>query len=283
MRSSYLLTLLTLCSLPLTLNSCVTQATATPVSATSNSNSILPTLSNAQKLKIGNKIWKNESAGKISGLTAWNVGEEFPSMGIGHFIWYPANYNGPFTESFPAFIKYAQSKGRTDIPAWVLKSPDCPWQSRASFQRDMQKAHLTSLRSFLSSTVELQTEFIMYKSRAALKKMLRTVSTSEQTRIRSNYAKVAATANGTYALIDYVNFKGEGINPKERYNGKGWGLLQVLQNMKTVSSGQAAAREFAASAKRTLERRISNSPAARGEKRWREGWHNRCDTYAKSL
>ena len=96
-----------------------------------------------------------------------------------------------------------------------------------------------------------------------------------------NYNKVATTTNGVYALIDYVNFKGEGTNPKERYNGQGWGLKQVLLEMKDVSSGQSAAREFANAAKRTLDRRISNSPPARGENRWRTGWHNRCEGYAQ--
>ncbi|MEM9237433.1 MAG: hypothetical protein AAGB14_11690, partial [Verrucomicrobiota bacterium] len=102
-------------------------------------------------------------------------------------------------------------------------------------------------------------------------------------RIRANYDKVATTSNGTYALIDYVNFKGDGTKASERYNGQGWGLLQVLAGMKDVPAGQAAAREFADSAKRALDRRISNSPPGRGEKRWRAGWHNRCETYARPL
>ena len=29
-------------------------------------------------------------------------------------------------------------------------------------------------------------------------------------------------------MIDYVNFKGDGLKPTERYKGEGWGLLQVL-------------------------------------------------------
>jgi hypothetical protein len=78
-----------------------------------------------------------------------------------------------------------------------------------------------------------------------------------------------------------VNFKGEGINPRERYNGQGWGLLQVLSNMRASTGGQDSARAFANSAKRTLDQRIANSPAERGEKRWRAGWHNRCETYAQ--
>ena len=80
-----------------------------------------------------------------------------------------------------------------------------------------------------------------------------------------------------------MNFKGDGLNTGERYNGKGWGLLQVLGGMKDVAAGQAAAVEFAESAKRALNRRIDNSPPARGESRWREGWNNRCNTYARPL
>ncbi len=53
--------------------------------------------------------------------------------------------------------------------------------------------------------------------------------------------------------------------------------------MRTVPAGQPAAAEFAAAAKRCLDRRIANSPQARGEARWRQGWHHRCDTYARPL
>jgi hypothetical protein len=59
--------------------------------------------------------------------------------------------------------------------------------------------------------------------------------------------------------------------------------MQVLGGMQYVPSGPAAATEFAASAKRALNRRIANSPPERGEARWREGWNNRCDTYARPL
>jgi len=61
-------------------------------------------LSTSQKSAIGRKIWQNESAGKVTGLTHWNDGEEFPSMGIGHFIWYPKGFNGRWTETFPEFV-----------------------------------------------------------------------------------------------------------------------------------------------------------------------------------
>lgn len=283
MKSSHLLTLLSSLILPLTACS-VAQSNTTPNKvATPSPNQSFPTLSQSSKRKIGKKIWKNESGGTISGLTAWNPGEEFPSLGIGHFIWYPKNFRGPYTESFPSLIRYAQSRQVKGIPAWVLKTPTCPWSSRTAFNNAKNGPQLTSLRNFLANNVELQTDFILAKSKAALGKILAAAPAAQRTVIKQNYSKVATTSNGAYALIDYVNFKGEGINPKERYKGKGWGLLQVLANMRPTASGQAAAKEFSLSAKRMLDRRISNSNPSRGEKRWRAGWHNRCDTYTKPL
>ncbi len=238
-------------------------------------------LTPAQKAAIGRKIWQNESAGKVSGLTHWNDGEEFPSLGIGHFIWYPKGFNGRWTETFPEFVRFATARGKK-LPA-VAYSVDCPWPNKAAFQRDFNGAKLTGLRQWLATNINIQTEFIAYKSRAALPSIMRAAPASERARIHANYNKLATTSNGIYALVDYVNFKGDGTNPRERYKGQGWGLMWVLMEMRNVPSGQAAAREFAASAKRCLDRRVKNSPPARGEKRWTPGWHNRCDTYARPL
>lgn len=238
-------------------------------------------LSAAQKSALGKKIWQNESGGSINGLTTWNVGEEFPSLGIGHFIWYPAGFNGRFNETWPQFIGYARKQG-VQVPAVALES-DCPWQNKAQFQAEFNGSVMSGLRKWLASTVSLQTDFIIVRSRAALPKILAAAPASDRARIQVNYNKVAASPQGTYALIDYVNFKGDGTQKSERYKGQGWGMLQVLSGMKDVPAGPAAATEFAASAKRALDRRISNSPPARGESRWRAGWHNRCNTYARPL
>lgn len=238
-------------------------------------------LTDAQKAAVGRKIWQNESGGTVEGLTAWNVGEEFPSLGIGHFIWYPAGFNGPFKESWPEFIAYAERNGAS--PPAIAKRADAPWNSRAEFQRQFNSPEMSGLRKWLASTVGVQTDFIIARSRAALPKMLGAAPASERAKIQENYRKVSASPQGTYALIDYVNFKGDGTSPTEKYKGQGWGLLQVLGGMRDVPAGSAAATEFSASAKRALSRRIANSPPERGEARWREGWHNRCDTYARSL
>jgi hypothetical protein len=243
-----------------------------------------PAISNispADKVKIGRKIWQNESGGSIDGLTAWNVGEEFPSLGIGHFIWYPAGVRGPFRESWPDFVLFAKRNGEN--PPAIASRADAPWSSRAEFQAQFRSSEMSALRGWLTKTVSLQTDFIIARSRASLSSILAAAPASERQRIQENYSKVSTSPQGIYALIDYVNFKGDGTSPTEKYQGQGWGLLQVLGGMKESSSGPAAASEFSASAKRILTRRIQNSPKERGESRWLPGWHNRCDTYARGL
>lgn len=238
-------------------------------------------LSAAQKTAIGRKIWQNECAGTVAGLTTWNDGEEFPSLGIGHFIWYPAGRKGRFAESWPPFVTFAKQRGVTLPP--VASEPASPWRTKAEFTRDFNSRRMTGLRDWLAANVAVQTDFIIARSQAALPKILATAPVAQRARIAANYRKVGTTPNGAYALIDYVNFKGDGSVESERYRGQGWGLLQVLAGMREVPAGQPAAVEFAASAKRMLSRRIANSPPERGEKRWEAGWHNRCATYARPL
>lgn len=238
-------------------------------------------LSGAQKAAIGRKIWQNESGGTVNGLTAWNGGEEFPSLGIGHFIWYPAGYRGPFEESWPQFVTFAKAQGAN--PPAVAQQRHSPWGSKAEFQRQFKGPELSGLRAWLAGNIGVQTDYIIARSRGALPKVLAAAPPSERAKIEANYRKVSTSSQGMYALIDYVNFKGDGTQASERYNGMGWGLMQVLGNMKEVPSGPVAASEFAASAKRMLSRRVQNAPGARNEGKWLPGWHNRCDTYARPL
>jgi len=82
-----------------------------------------------------------------------------------------------------------------------------------------------------------------------------------------------------YALVDYANFKGLGTARSERYAKKGWGLLQVLLEMKDEKGAPDAVREFVRAANKVLIRRVNNSPAGRNEKRWLAGWQKRLDSY----
>jgi len=78
--------------------------------------------------------------------------------------------------------------------------------------------------------------------------------------------------------MDYVNFKGEGINPQERYQGRGWGLLQVLLAMTGADTATAVAA-FSDAAKELLQHRVQLAPRERHEDRWLAGWFARLDSY----
>jgi hypothetical protein len=110
-----------------------------------------------------------------------------------------------------------------------------------------------------------------------LPKMLQAAQPAEREKILRNFYHVAAEPLGPYALVDYVNFKGEGTLESERYKGEGWGLLQVLEAMR---EGPALV-EFQRAAESVLSRRVKNSPPGRGESRWLPGWKNRIRTYAE--
>jgi len=234
-------------------------------------------ISDSAAREIGNRLWKNECGGTYEGLTAWNKGEEFPSLGIGHFIWYPEGRRGPFHESFPELVRYLQSQG-VKVPAW-LELP-CPWPNRAAFMADFDSTRMKKLRALLVETVPQQARFAALRLEKALPKMLAACPPGDRERVKKNFYLVAREPLGPYALVDYVNFKGEGVSPTERYNGKGWGLLQVLQTMK-VSPGEPATYAFADAADFVLTRRVENSPPARQEARWLPGWRNRLSTYKK--
>ncbi len=234
-------------------------------------------LSGGELDRIGRRIWQNECGGTVDGLTSWNTGENFASLGIGHFIWYPAGVEGPFEESFPKLVVWLRRAG-VDLPAWLLETKDCPWPDRTAFRKDHDGARQKQLRTLLAGTVRQQTQFIIARLADATPKF-RKAAGRLGGRVEQNIALLQQTAAGNFALIDYVNFKGEGLNPNERYKGEGWGLLQVLMDMQAGDAASAPAA-FSQSAKRVLARRVENSPPERGEKRWLEGWRNRCAAYA---
>lgn len=227
---------------------------------------------------IGKKIWQNEGAGKIENLLVWNKNESFPSLGIGHFIWYPRGVDQPFKESFPDLIEHI-AKTR-EIPPWLSDTPFPPWQSRQAFIEELNGPYSRKLRLFLQDTTVEQTQFIVQRLEAALPKMLRTVKNGfTRQKVRESFYHVAMQKNGVYALVDYVNFKGEGISLKERYNNQGWGLLQVLENMRNDENIMHA---FIESADARLTRRVANALSHEGkdESQWLRGWRKRLQTYA---
>src|SRR5882757_5735527 len=94
----------------------------------------LAALSDAELERIGKRVWQNECAGTREGLTSWNAGEDFASLGIGHFIWYAEGKRGPFEESYPPLASFLAANG-AKVPDWMRGA--CPWKSRAEFQGDL--------------------------------------------------------------------------------------------------------------------------------------------------
>ena len=214
----------------------------------------------------------------------WSKNETFPSVGIGHFIWYPQGQPKIFDETFPSMIDYYVAN-KIEIPTWLkhARKTGAPWKDRATFERSRNDNEFQQLKVLLLNTKALQTQFFFDRLHASIPEIVQHVPAQYRKHIVNNYNALAATKGGWYPLIDYINFKGKGIKSTERYNNQGWGLLQVLQNMKPVKAGPAALMEFSRSAQEILERRVRNSPPAKNESRWLKGWTNRTNGYAQAI
>jgi hypothetical protein len=234
-------------------------------------------LSESELDSIGHRVWQNECGGTREGLTSWNSGEAFASLGIGHFIWYPRGQNGPFEESFPKLVAFLAAQG-TELPGWLKPGAPCPWNTRQEFQAALHEPRLNELRDLLARTVRLQSKVLVQRLETSLPKLAAGAPAAERENISRQIERLKQSGPGTFALIDYVNFKGDGLLETERYKGQGWGLLQVLQEMH--GTGPGAAKEFAEAAAKVLTRRVQNSPPGRNEQQWLPGWKSRVRSYA---
>lgn len=231
-------------------------------------------LSDEQVSELGLLIWKNEGQNKLQHLTVWNKGENFPSLGLGHFIWYPENEKGPFKEQFPALLDFFKTNNIV-LPDWLDHAQLAPWKSRQQFYQEFDQKKLVDLRVFLSKHLDIQVKFIILRLENAIPKILASSSSLERQKIQINLQRLTATSAGLFTLLDYINFKGEGISEKERYQGQGWGLKQVLLTMPDTYIDPL--RAFGLSADEVLTRRVKNAP--RDEMRWLQGWRNRIYGY----
>lgn len=235
------------------------------------------TISDQSLQDIAAKIYRNETGGKRENLIVWNNGENFPSLGIGHFIWYKYNEPERFEESFPTLVEFYRTKN-VELP-WILRMYRyAPWKTQSEFLSAKQNdPAFKELESFLYTTQPIQIEFIANRLHASLPKIL--AHTKQPQAVRKNFNALINHPVGLYALIDYINFKGEGINANERYQGQGWGLLQVLEGMNVQASNNDLLASFRDSATHVLTNRVKNAPKERGEERWLPGWINRIKTY----
>ncbi|WDI34997.1 hypothetical protein PVA45_04595 [Entomospira entomophila] len=267
--------------------------------------------SNEQLSIIGQKIFQNETGGKVKDLVYWNTLEAFPSLGLGHFIWMPEGYSDPnFGDgSFPELIAFYKASGYRDqdLPKLLQGNRSrAPWKTRTEMYAlyDANDADILELQQFLYTTFDVQIDFIWNRLQAALPNML--AKASNPSHLQTQFNRLATSPLGYYPLIDYVNFKGEGLSgndyvtymvdilgtkgedlsPKRTraYNNYGWGLRQVLMEMKGSEKGVPALEEFSRSAGFVLTKRVENAALeGRDESSFLQGWLNRTKTYAISL
>ncbi|WP_228704441.1 hypothetical protein [Marinobacter antarcticus] len=228
---------------------------------------------------VGQKIFQNECAGQFQCLVHWNESEAFPSLGIGHFIWYPEGINERFVESFPVLVEYMKQR-QLNIPAWLreLEPFDAPWADKASFESVENSVKVAELREFLAGTQGIQAEFIFRRAKSSLTKIAESVPEDRRAQLKTDLDALSSTPGGIYALMDYVNFKGEGLSDAERYNDEGWGLRQVLLAMES-NPGAATLERFREAAARVLTRRADNAGNPIEKTRWLKGWLKRLETY----
>ncbi|XBD75536.1 hypothetical protein ABFY27_06270 [Akkermansia massiliensis] len=145
-------------------------------------------------------------------------GEAFPSLGIGHFIWFPTGITERFEESFPSFVQFCRKRGAR-VPEWF--SGAAPWRTRAEFEAaDVRGGLPERMRQWLSSPValQMQADFIIARSVAALGRIKS--QSRRPAEMAARYNAVATAPNGMYALIDYVNFKGREPTPRNNTGGR---------------------------------------------------------------
>ncbi len=225
------------------------------------------------------RVWKNESGKTIKGLTWWNENEDFASMGIGHFIWFPKDQKKNYDETFPKLISFLQRNGAA-VPKWLSKkNVPCPWESKKDFDSALNSKKMIQVRSLLKNTIMLQALYIAKRLERSLPNILSTTSLSQKEHVNHMFNYLSKTEQGVYALIDYVNFKGEGITDMEYHRSGGWGLKQVLQGMPKDTTQKRALWEFVRSAKKRLLERVLDNPNRKNERRWLIGWKKRLDSY----
>ncbi len=249
---------------------------------------VLPALSDEEYAWIAGRIFVNETGGDPRKLVHWNEGEDFPSLGIGHFIWFPAGVDAPFDESFPAMSAWVQeaTEARIPFPAWLasLESFDAPWPSREAFYDDLDSPETESLRTWLDATRFAQAQYIVASFEARWNAL--ELAEGDKALLTALMRRLQTTPEGLFATVDYVNFKGLGSNPRERYDDHGWGLVQVLRDTRSASTSdddpRALLDAFARAAAARLVRRAELAPPERNEARWVPGWTRRVAAYRQS-
>lgn len=242
-------------------------------------------LTKDQLLSLGYRMWHNYAGGTLEGLTKWDGSDadhEFMYLGIANNIWLPAGSSSMFQADWPTVAQRLQELG-CKIKPWMLG--DCPWSSQEEFEADFNSKKMVWLREHLSKKKLVRAQAFCVAERLQRSmdpnspdSLFNGLTDEQSALVQKNFDLVVHCSNplGIYSLIDYVNYKGEGrLSGNEKFNNEGFGLLQVLLNMKTPEEGAndiTIMNAFVEGAKVTLHNRIINhkiqDPNSNDEQYW---------------
>ncbi|MBY0386084.1 hypothetical protein K2X05_13075 [bacterium] len=276
--------------------------------------------------KLGEVLYKNEANCKTENLTHWGASEDFPSLGLPHAIWYGVTDKKKYEEQFPELIRFIRKnignneKTKISWPLILQKNPlgPAPWKNKEEFSRIQkisieventkdslqltrikneysssykQAFELFEIRHFLSNPIvlRLQAQFVVEKTFLALHRILNSVHKESPVEAQIFYSQIQillSSKEGILSLVDYLNFKGEGLKNTERtpLEGYFWGLKAVLEIMQQMKKVENPNQRFAQSALCSLQRLAYysgaiNSPEQSQRYTWLNGgWKTRVES-----
>ncbi len=249
-------------------------------------------LSDHALLKIGHRIWQNTCKKRRDQITFWHEKRQFPSIGIAHFNWLPASYQGPNMENtFADFLTFAAKK-RVDIPTWLKKNPYCPWSKRALFYEEFYSPKMQELRLFLLDTIPIQVEYIRDHLQNAWQKLLNKTKGKEKDLLIHRLSTLASQKNGIYSLFDYSSVyrqaiqlpykKSKGLFKDPSKDQENTGVFQVLQEIDEKIFCKRPEKAFFLAATNLIKKQAEKAPKNTSEVFFLPVWLKRLETYRDS-
>jgi hypothetical protein len=222
-------------------------------------------------------IYMNETGGNPDALIIKNDKEAVCSLGIGHFIWYPAGVERQYKETFPGLLRKLQKtdgvfKGAPDV---VIPST-CPWSTSTDLEAAKGSEVYKRIMMGLTSPVgkRVQIEYMTERARDAIAETI-----GEDPLAKKKVLDLLATEQGTYAVIDYINFKGNSA-VVETYGDFQWGFKTAIHVMSENETLKPEVR-FQIAVETLLEMRVEEAKKlGKDEASFLPGWLKRVNTYS---